>query len=797
MAKDLKIGQNATITIEWSVLPIDYSIEKRENLREKIAQKYNVSSEHVKINPNFITLKKNGEKVALTNETIENIHDPKFQHNLFKAYLEENGIEDYDFKELLNIDSQINSLIDYDVYDKFKRYEIKWIKWSNFLSYGDDNYFDFTKLNGLVLLNGEPANQSGKSTFAYDLLHFLLFGKTTSGKAEDGLSDIFNKYRPETTEVKVEGCIMIDGEDYIIRRTLSRPSFKRRSEKSKTTQKVEYFKIVEGEEQALSDVENMEGANNVQTTKIIKESIGNEKDFDLVICANADNLKSLISLKDTERGRLLSKWIGLLPLEEKDVKAREKWNKEISPKLLSNIYNRETLRIEVDTLNISLKEVNNEITVIGDKIIDSVKKIEVLTLQKDGLLAAKGTVDKTLLNIDVHTLERSIENTTEKGKNIKLLKEAKEKELEAIKDIDFSENEYQEMVSKKEKFIITINDLKHKINNLKETNKRLQESEYCPTCKRKLEDVDYSDTIAENNRIIDEYISNGIEYRTLLNEITEKIEKMDENRKIFSEKNRLSILIEKYDADLKVLRAELKDFNRTMKDLEANKNIIENNNKIDVSLNVVNATLSTEIQIKEGLLQRQSSLKKEEERVNKDIESRLNIIKQIDDEEILVKNWKTYLMLVGKNGISKMVLRQTLPLINGELNRLLDGVCDFNVEVVIDDHNDVAFNLNRNGVISNLSSGSGFEQTAASLALRTVLGNISTLSRPSILLLDEVLGGVAEMNYENMKTLYDRIVKDYSAVFHITHLNQIIDWHTSIVTVKKEKNISSISCTLK
>ena len=36
----------------------------------------------------------------------------------------------------------------------------------------------------LVLLNGEPANKSGKSTFAYDLLHFLLFGKTNTKKAK-------------------------------------------------------------------------------------------------------------------------------------------------------------------------------------------------------------------------------------------------------------------------------------------------------------------------------------------------------------------------------------------------------------------------------------------------------------------------------------------------------------------------------------------------------------------------------------------------------------------------------------
>ena len=792
MARDLKIGQKSKICVEWSVLPVDYSKEKENNIKEMMSQKYQIPVENITVNPVYITINKNGEKTALTNDTIQNIQDPKFQQHLFKVYFEENGIEDYDFDELIKIDSQINSLINYDVYDKFKRYEIRWIKWSNFLSYGDDNFFDFTTLNGLVLLNGEPANQSGKSTFAYDLLHFMLFGKTTSGKA-DVLSEIFNRYRPETTTVSVEGCIVIDGDEYIIRRALNRPALNKRTAKSKTTQKVEYYKIVNGHEEELYDIENSEGATNTQTTKIIKEAIGNEKDFDLVICANADNLKSLISLKDTERGRLLSKWIGLLPLEEKDALAREKWNKEVSPRLLSNIYNRETLKAEIAALECNQENINEALEELANKIKSSNETITNLTSQKENLLAAKGQVDETLLKIDVHTLETSIATVTENGKNIKLMKEAKEKELEAIKDIEFSENEYQELISQKEKTIIAINDIKHNINNLRETNKKLAESEYCPTCKRKLDNVDYSETIAENKKTEENLISKGIDLKAGLDKLVEDIAKMDENRTIFFEKNKISILIEKYDVDLKVLRAELKEYNRTLKDMEANKAIIEKNNKIDLSLNIVNETLSTENRIKESLLQQESSMKNEYERNSKDIDNRTDLIEKLDAEEALVRNWKTYLLLVGKNGISKMVLRQTLPLINGELNRLLAGVCDFDVEVVIDDHNDVAFNLVRDNTVTNLASGSGFEQTAAALALRVVLGNISTLSRPSLLLLDEVLGGVAQENYENIKLLFDRIIKDYSAVLHITHLNHIIDWHSSIVTVKKNNHISSIT----
>lgn len=796
MAKDLNIGQNAILTIEWNVRPVDFSREKELNIIETTASKYGIPKEHVKVVPNFITLNTKGEEVALTNDTIQNIQDPKFQQHLFKVYLDENGIDDYDFDELVKIDSQINSLIDYEVYDKSKRYEIKWIRWSNFLSYGDDNFFDFTQLNGLVLLNGEPANQSGKSTFAYDLLHFVLFGKTTSGKA-DVLSDIFNRYRPETTEVKVEGCICIDNEDYIIRRTLTRPALKKRTAKSKTTQKVEYFKIVGGVEQELEDIDNLEASNNTATSKVIKEALGNEKDFDLVICANADNLKSLISLKDTERGRLLSKWIGLLPLEEKDTIAREKWNKEISRTLYSNSYNRDTLKAEIDAINLTIEENCKEIERCDVSIKTSDEKIKSFNEEKETLLSAKGKVDETLLKIDVHTLETQIVNITNKGKETAELKKLKEQELSEIGDVNFSENDYQDAVTEKEKLIIDINTSRSDIYYLRNENKRLTESEYCPTCKRKLEGVDYSETINENKAKELKLIENGIELNKKLDSVKEKIVKMDENRKLFNEKNRLSLLIDKYNADLELLRAQLKEKKQIFKNLEANKTIIEANNKIDASLRIVNVNLQTEEGIKNSLIHRKATLENENKVNKKNISDRETLIAKINEEEVLVKHWKIYLALVGKNGISKMVLRETLPLINGELRRLLTDVCDFDVEVVIDERNDVAFNLVRNGVVTNLASGSGFEQTAAALALRVVLGNISALSRPSLLLLDEVLGGVAQENYENIKLLFDRIIKDYSAVLHITHLNQIIDWHSSIVTITKKNHISSISHTLK
>ena len=171
----IKLGEKSKVIVVWNVQPVNYSREKADGIAHKVAKKYGIPKDNITVEPKFITKMADGADVPLTNELITNIQDPKFQQMMFVKYAEDNGIEDFDADVINEIDNQLNTQIDYEVYDKFKKYEVKWIRWSNFLSYGEDNYLDFTKLHGLVHLKGEPANESGKSTLAYDLLHFLPF----------------------------------------------------------------------------------------------------------------------------------------------------------------------------------------------------------------------------------------------------------------------------------------------------------------------------------------------------------------------------------------------------------------------------------------------------------------------------------------------------------------------------------------------------------------------------------------------------------------------------------------------
>ena len=126
-----------------------------------------------------------------------------------------------------------------------------------------------------------------------------------------------------------------------------------------------------------------------------------------------------------------------------------------------------------------------------------------------------------------------------------------------------------------------------------------------------------------------------------------------------------------------------------------------------------------------------------------------------------------------------------MPIINGRIKQKLDGVCDFDINIDMNYRDEVMFRITSNGVTNDISSGSGFEKTVTALVIRNVLAEISTIPKMNFIIFDEILGRVASENYDKIRLLYDRILSDYDFIFHITHNEDILDWHNQIVTVVK------------
>ena len=790
MSDNFHIGSKSKIHIHWRVSPYDYSKDKEDSIIFQASQKYSIPKDKIKVIPEFIVLNKKGEEMSIAHEVIQNIQKPDFQVQLFKKYLITNNIKGFDFDFIQSIDSEINAQINYDVYDRYRKYKLKWVKWKNFLSYGDGNFYDFSNLNGLVLLNGEPANQSGKTTFAIDLIHFLFFGKTEKYPTQD---KIFNKHIDEATEVVVEGCIEIDGQEYVIKRRLSRPSLSKRSSKSKTVQKVEYFKVNNGELSSLEDfTDNYQEENSIQTNKVIKEAIGNEGDFDMIVCATSKNLDDLIEKKETERGRLLSRWIGLLPIEQKEQIAKEKFNTDIKPFLLSTRYNREELEREIELLKQNIESLKQSIKHNEENTARVEKEIEVLEQQQNTLSALRINIDDSVLKLDINTLKTKLQQVTELGiqkKNeLKVIDEA----LSELEDINFSIEEYNNTTETKNKLIEKIAEVKAKCITLQNTIKELKTSEYCPTCGRKYDNIDNTAKISELTAELENLIQHGKGLKESLDKVEVQLESMKVLQEKYLRKCKLQVQRGAVEVSIEQCRNTYIESTRLLNEYNKNTEAIDKNNQLNIQINNNNVLLKNKRLEKDVLLRNNIQLHTEITNHQNGIGDREEIIAKLSEEVKKVYNWKLYLEMIGKNGISKMLLRQVIPVINAQISALLNDVCDFTVELSITDKNDVVFHLLKDGVRSDLSGGSGFERTASALALRSVLGNISTLPRMSSLVLDEIWGRVAKENYDNLRKLLEEISKSFDFILLISHLDEVKDFCDTIITVVKENNISTI-----
>ena len=787
--KKIDIGQEAKVLVVWNTDKQFTTPEDEKNIATAMAKKYGIPVKNVKVKKNYAP--KDGSDTVLAGDIVQNINDPRFMQELMKQYynsLDPKDREGIEFEDLIKIDSTINAQVDFSVYNKGKRYSIKWVKWGNFLSYGPDNFFDFTKLHGLIRLCGNPANKSGKSTFAYDLLHFLLFGKTNTNKART-LGELFNNYLPNEKVLNVEGCINIDGDDYIIRRTLTRSTGK----KSTTVKnKVEYFKIAKDGTEELLPEENKQGASTTQTTKIIKEALGNESDFDLIISANSKDLDSLISLTETEKGRLLSRWIGLSILEDKDVIARAKWNREISIGRFCDMYNRRQLEVDIETLTNENNELDAENKKKQTEITECENKITSENTIRDTLLSSKQSIDPSLTSVDIETLNASIEAIIADGKRKAAEKEEVDNEIKEIGEVDYSEDDYNKMKNESDKLIEKMAEARSNVKHLQETNKALQNSEFCPVCHKRFDDVDNSDTIKHHEEEINKIIAEGVKMKARNDELVAKMNEISALRTLFHKKSQLELKAAALGTHISNQRIEYTEKRNLLNEIKKNEEAIKKNNDIDTKLNVVNENIRTNTNVK---ITKEREIISNKELIAKNEESislKKSYIVKIDDEVKVEKAWKLYLKMIGKDGISKMVLRNTLPIINNEVNNMLYGVADFTVEIVMNEKNDIEFLLVRDGVVTRLSGASGLETTQAALALRVVLGKMSRLSRPPFILLDEVLGTVNKENYDAMKDLYDKIVAEFDFVLHICHID--LDWYDegNVITVVKKDNVSHI-----
>lgn len=775
MIKELDFSkfENPTIQVVWEDLPENFTQDKIKSVKYYFQKKYNTT------NVNVLTKAKNVETDTMQSIDVSvNISDANYQLDLLKKFIESKGYSDYQ-DDVLSINKMVENKMSEDEGNQaqFKKWYIRNIEFSNFLSYGENQKLDFDKLNGIVVVESDPPNFGGKTVLTVDLLMFLFFNETTkTSKAEE----IFNRFSNKDV-VSVKGEITIDGEDYIIVRKIERKLSKKGEWNVKT--ELDFFKKL-----ADGSLLNFTGEQRRETEAFIKESIGTKEDFLMTILTTGSNLEELLESKPTARGQVLSRFMGLEFLKRKEEVAKEIYS-EFTKSKISNIYSSESLKSDNENYQIKITELNGEIDGFKGDLKNTDEAILKGKEYRDDMLKKKHS------NIDKEISLLNPEKTKQTINEISLEKSGYVGKMNEIKVVEPSEfyhedkhDEVKEQYNNVYKESVQIDTEITSINKLKSSVEGGIKCEHCG--------IELMNAAITNAKIaeLDGYKRHKEEKTKLMTELSIKEQGFVQLKKEFDEYEKNKLIKEKYEVsiescDLKVesLKDKLKRWGEVQDKIKENTSIDAMLIKADVRLDDLEnkkKTLNTSISNHEFTIKN----------LDDKIVNNENMIVKIKEEEAKEKIYKIYLDAYGKNGVTKIIMKTMMPIINSELQRLMEDSCYFKLEIRINDKNEVEFMMidNGTGIDKLMTSGSGYEKTIASLALRSVLTKICTLPKPNLVVMDEVFGKISNENLEMVSEFFIKIKEYFEKVFVITHNPMVSQWADNTVKITKENNISKL-----
>jgi DNA repair exonuclease SbcCD ATPase subunit len=770
---DVSLLDNPYIQVVWEDTSENFTQEKIKSVKQYFQKKYSSN------NVNVITKVKVTDDTQQTVDVSVNIMDKNYQKELIKSLLESKGQDQY-FDQVMNIDLAVENrmLVNEVEVTPFKKWYIKKIEFSNFLSYGENQVIDFEKCNGITVVESNPSNFGGKTVLTVDLLLFLFFNTTTkTQKAEE----IFNRFT-DINKVTVKGDIVIDGEEYIIARQIERKMSKSGEWNVKTD--LEFFKKL-----ADGQLQNFTGEQRRETENFMKNSIGSMDDFLMTIVTTASNLEDLLDAKPTARGQVLSRFLGLEFLKKKEETGKEIYA-DFSKGMMSNVYNTETLRQSNEDSTLNIQTLNQGITDAGDKITDVKKRLEKGQEYKDGLLNSKhADIDQELLSLN--PIQLSSEITSLESVSGTLLKQIKDVVLIEPKEF-YHEDKHDEVKDERQKVNDELILAQNKVEEIEELVKKYGDGIQCEHCGIKLMEA------ALTKKKIDELS----DWEKKVDQLSKKWKDLDTKEKSYTqlkkdfdlyEKNKL--VKEKYEISYESNELKIEKVKTKLKRYQEVQDKIKKNNEIDAQLLKANLRIDELMNEMRGYERTQTTNKSQIETLEEKIVKNNEIILKIAEEFEREKIYKIYMELYGKNGVSKVIMKSMLPLINSELQRLLQDSCYFNLEVRINDKNEVEFIMvdNSTGIEKLMVSGSGYERTIAALALRAVLSKVCSLPKPNIIVMDEVFGKISNDNLELVGEFFFKIKQYFEKIFVISHNPLISNWADKIVKITKTENVSKVS----
>jgi len=796
-----------TIDIDNGIVPDVKGMPKKARLRVRISNtdgaqlKKALAVIHHRYGIKDVTITRVDRRERVRGEhqvVIGDVNDTDYQYELIEDYLKRNhAITDDMLVKIKTLNEDINNELPPARVKRNIDWKLKNFEFSNMFCYGENNYVDFTQLDGIVGMFAP--NASGKSTLL-DALSFCLFDITS--RTTRAASVLNNKKKNFSCKVNFE----VGGLDYYIERKATT-----RSRDGHVKVDVNFWMVDEG-----GDIVSLNGDQRRTTNYNINRVIGTYDDFILSTLSTQNNFTVFIDKTQKERKELLATFMGTNIFDTLYQSANDKisetqtllrdFNKTDYGKMLADLQ-KETTILEVKQTDLLSKK-DDETKIHNDlnsQIINLTTQLKPVddTIRDIDVLEKDKSENEELLDT-AHNEESNV--TTEQYDLSAVIDDLKSKIKIYEKDnIQEQYAELEKLEKERSLFEIELDKLKAEVRVKLDKIDKLKDVKYDENCEFCMSNPLTLDAI-ETEKNLDKDKELAHQYMEKKESMDKKIEKMSNVRAFKEELDKAKSQLsegklrednlnyglqyinerkQNIENQIESINGEIKRYKEQENNIKFNDTIKDKISKKELELSDVDDNIS---ELNDEITEVHSDIKvndNEMKNINKKI-------KEISELEKQNQAYHYYLDAVRRDSIPYELLEKAIPTIEGEVNNILSQLVDFQMALEMDGKN-----INSNIVYDDVNQwplelSSGMERFISSLAMRVGLINVSNLPRSNFLAIDEGWGTMDSDNINSVYNLFQYLKTQFQFALIVSHVDSMRDAVDTLLEITKDSDFSKI-----
>ena len=796
-----------TIDIDKGIVPDVKGMPKKARLRVRVSNTNGIELKkalaiiHHRYGIKDVTITKVDRRDVGNSDSemvIGDVNDTDYQYELIEDYLKRNhAITDETLVKIKKLNEEINNELPPARVKRNINWKLKHFEFSNMFCYGENNYVDFTQLDGIVGMFAP--NASGKSTLL-DALSFCLFDITS--RTTRAASVLNNKKNNFYCKVNFE----VGGLDYFIERKASK-----RARDGHVKVNVNFW-MIDDKGQTIS----LNGDQRRTTNYNINQVVGTYEDFILSTLSTQNNFTVFIDKTQKERKELLSTFMGTDIFDSLYQSANDKisetqtllrdFSKVDYSKNLAELQKQTTLLQvkQTDLLSKKEKQVEKQ-NKLNNKIINLTKKLKVV----DDNIQDIDKLESDLLNqsSDFKEVIKDIDKTLSEFNDISNLLDEIETTITQYESDNINEqySEFQALQQSRDEFQIEIDKLKVEVRNKLDKTEKLkgvtwdENCEHCMSNPLTLDAIETEKNLEKDKELAAAYLEkkNKMDKEIeALNPIIEQKEKYDEYKSSLVEaefrERELKTNLQYFKERKKNINSSIETIEQDIKQYNEQKSNIKYNKKIKEDIQVVQNDLDDVEDVIVNLTSDITEVHADIKVGDSEMKNINNKIKEIEELENKNQAYRYYLDAVRRDSVPYELLEKAIPTIEGEINNILGQLVDFQMSLEMDGKN-----INSNIVYDDVNQwplelSSGMERFISSLAMRVGLINVSNLPRSNFLAIDEGWGTMDSDNINSVYNLFQYLKTQFQFALIVSHVDSMRDAVDTLLEITKDTEFSKI-----